>query len=202
MPKTSARAEDRTAEEATSFALANRSRIEILAALNECDYSQSELARLLSLSESTVQYHLKELVDSGSIEIAETRPSRNFLQKIYRAKKRVLYGVDEMDRWTHTERQEFYSLILQRSGVEAMASLYGGQISEESLSWLTFSWINVDHQGWRDAFAVISATYERLRQVEVEAKARQEKSGGGLLRTMNCSIQAYPRTRNIRSLPH
>lgn len=198
MPKTSAKSQERSSEDAVSFALAHRVRIEILSALNERDYCQSELARLLHQPESTVQYHLRELLAAGAIEVSKSRPVRNFDQRFYRAVTIAYFGLDEMAEWSLEKRQAFWGLIIQNSGAEALSALHAGTISEDEKSWLTWARFNVDSQGRAAMFEVLSAAWDCLIQIEAESKARQRETGEEL-RTVIGNIQGYPRSRNAKS---
>jgi DNA-binding transcriptional ArsR family regulator len=58
--------QSRTIEEAVSYALGHRIRIEVLGILNEGPRSPSELARMVKQPLSTVGHHIKELRESRS----------------------------------------------------------------------------------------------------------------------------------------
>lgn len=64
-------------EEALSYALGHRIRIEILCLLNEAVYSTAELTDHTPWSLPVVSYHVKELLNKGSIEIADVKKVRN-----------------------------------------------------------------------------------------------------------------------------
>jgi DNA-binding transcriptional ArsR family regulator len=198
VPKSSGKSEERSGEDSVSFALAHRIRIEILSALTERDLCQSELARLLHEPESTIQWHLKELLAAGSIEVSKSRQVRNFDQRFYRATAVAYFGVEEMSSWSREKRQAFWGLVVQNSGAEALAALYAETISEEEKSWLTWARFNVDRQGWNDVFNVMTWAWNCLIQIEAESKDRQKETGEDL-RTVIGNLQAYPRSRPGRS---
>lgn len=198
MPRTSAKSRERSSEEATAFALAHRVRVEILSALNEADLCASELARLLGQPQSTVQYHLQELLDSGAVEVTRTQRARNFEQRFYRARRAAEFDEDELADWPLEKRQTFYGLIIRNSSAEAMAALHSGTISEEPKSWLTWARFNVDAEGWRDMLEVLASTWSQLMEIEAESKARREETGEEP-RTVIGNLQAYPRSRPGRS---
>ena len=75
----------RSVEEAVSYAIGHRIRIEILALLNEGTHSPVELAKLTGQPITTVSHHIKELVNSGCIELARIEKVRNADQHFYRA---------------------------------------------------------------------------------------------------------------------
>jgi DNA-binding transcriptional ArsR family regulator len=193
VPKTSAKAADRTAAEAASYALGHRTRIEILAALNEHEHSASELARLVRQPLSTVGHHLTELVASGSIEVAEIRKIGNVEQKIYRSITSGFYSEAEVADLNFEERQALYSVILQTSGAEAMNALLSGAISNEPKAWLVWNRFNLDQQGWEDAGIVFQRAWDQLNAIEAESNARRAASGEDA-KPYICNLQAYPRS--------
>lgn len=198
LPKTSAKAHDRSSEDAIGFALAHRVRVEILSALGEGDFCASELSRLLHIPQSTVQYHVQELLASGSIEVAKTQRARNFDQRFYRAKTTAFFSEEDMATWPFDKLQAFYGLILQNAGAEAMAALHAGTISREPKSWLTWARFNVDRRGWDEMYEVVEDAWHRLREIEADS-AERHPDGAGERETFVWAFQGYPRSRPGRS---
>jgi DNA-binding transcriptional ArsR family regulator len=172
--------------------------VEILAALNEADRSEGGLVRLLHQPQSTVQYHLKELLNAGSIEVAATEPARGLQRRIYRAVSTGDFLAEEVATWSFEKRQEFWALVIQSSGSEDMAALHAGTISCQDLSWLGWARFNFDQPGWRDAYDALEECWDRLREIERESDARAEH-GDDELQTFVCSLKGYPRSRPGRS---
>jgi DNA-binding transcriptional ArsR family regulator len=199
VPKTSAKAADRSKEEAASYALGHRTRVEILSALNEKEYSASELASMVRQPLSTVTHHLAELLSSQSIEVAEVRIAGNVEQKIYRAIATAMYNEEEFAKLPFEERQAIYSLIVQNSGAEVMASLWSGAISNEPKSWLTWARFFFDRQGWDDAFDVFEEAWRRFQDIQAESTARSSETGEKP-KPWLCSLQGYPRRRTAREI--
>ena len=179
MPKTTtAKAgKDRTREEAVAFAVANRIRVEILTALNERSATSAELARIVHQPLSTVTYHVQELLAAGSIEIAKTERIRNMDQSIYRAVDIGFHTDEDIARFHPEARQEIYSLILQNSMAEGLASLWAGKIAKDSRAWLTWRWFNVDDEGRADIADEQQRSWERIQEIEAEAAERRTQSG-------------------------
>jgi DNA-binding transcriptional ArsR family regulator len=195
VPKTSAKAADRTNEEATSYALGHRTRVEILSALNEGNFSASELARVVGQPLSSVTHHLAELLASGSISVVDVREVGNVEQKVYSsgAIRGIFFDEEECASWPFERRQATHSRIIQSSGAEAINSLWSGAISNEPKSWLVWKPFKLDDQGWLDACAVFQAAWDRLNAIEEESNDRRAESGEEA-RPYVCNLQAYPRT--------
>lgn len=199
MPRTSAKSQDRSSEDAAGFALNHRARVEILSALNEAERSEAELVRLLHLPQSTVSYHLRELLNAGSIEVASTDVVRGHERRFYRAIAALAnFLAEELASWPHEKRQAFWGLVIQNAGAEAMSALHAGRISREDKPWLAWARFNFDRRGWLDAYDAFEDFWNRIRDIEAEADARHE-DGGEELQTFVCSLQGYPRSRPGRS---
>jgi DNA-binding transcriptional ArsR family regulator len=199
VPKTSAKATDRSTEEAASYALGHRTRVEILSALNEQEYTASDLAGMVRQPLSTVGHHLAELLASRSIEVADVREVGNVEQKVYRAVSTAMYDEEEFARLSFEERQAIYALIVQNSGAEVMASLWSGAISNEAKSWLTWARFYFDRQGWDEAFDVFDHAWRQLQRIQGESTARCAESGEKPDPWL-CSLQGYPRSRSARDV--
>jgi DNA-binding transcriptional ArsR family regulator len=114
-------------EEAISYAVGHRIRVEILASLNEAVASASELAAAVHQPLSTVTHHIEELLKSGSIEVARTERVRNISQNFYRAVELPFFTDEEMEAMPPAARQEIYGVILQAVMAEALAAFWAGK---------------------------------------------------------------------------
>jgi DNA-binding transcriptional ArsR family regulator len=167
----------RTVEEAISYAVGHRIRVEILAALNEGAASANELARIVHQPLSTVTHHIEELLKSGSIEIARTERVRNINQNFYRAVELPFFSDEEMAAMGPDTRQEIYGVILQAVMAEALAAFWAGKITADPRAWLSWRWFNVDAQGRQDIAEEQARSWERMREIEAEATSRRAESG-------------------------
>jgi DNA-binding transcriptional ArsR family regulator len=164
-------------EEAVSYAIGHRIRVEMLCLLNEGTRSADELARVIRQPLSKATHHIRELLDSGSIEIARVEKVRNVSQNYYRAVEIPFFSDEEMAAKTTEERQAIYGLILQASTAEALASLWSGKIKDDPRVWLSWCWFNVDDEGRGEIADELAASWERLREIEVRATSRRIESG-------------------------
>jgi DNA-binding transcriptional ArsR family regulator len=186
---------DRSIEEAVSYAVANRIRVEVLAALNERSYSAAELARVVHQPLSTVTHHIEELLKSRSIEVAKTEQVRNITQNFYRAVEIPFFTDEEMEALPSEARQEIYGLILQSVIAEALASFWTGKITDDPRSVIVWRWYNVDDEG-RSAIADEQArSWERIQEIEAESATRRAESGEESRSILVTSL-GYERGRN------
>jgi DNA-binding transcriptional ArsR family regulator len=167
----------RKVEEAVSYAVGHRIRVEILAALNEGVASAAELAAVVHQPLSTVAHHIEELLKSGSIEVARTEQVRNISQNFYRAVELPFFSDEQMEAMPPQARQEIYGVILQAVMAEALAAFWAGKITADPRAWLSWRWFNVDAQGRRDIAEEQARSWDRLRQIEAESASRRAQSG-------------------------
>jgi DNA-binding transcriptional ArsR family regulator len=187
-------------EDALSYSLGHRIRIEVLATLNEGCYSQDELSRRIGVPLSTVGYHIKELLDDGSIELARTKMVRNTLQHYYRAIKMPFYTDEEIAAMPPEGRQATAGVILQASTAEAMAALWAGRMMRDPSVWLTWRWFNVDKQGRRDIADEQARSWARFPEIEAESAGRMAKSNEKPTSIIVTSL-GYMRSRTAPTRP-
>jgi DNA-binding transcriptional ArsR family regulator len=190
----------RGVEEAISYAVGHRIRVEILASLNEAVASASELAGVVHQPLSTVTHHIEELLKSGSIEVARTERVRNISQNFYRAIELPFFTDEEMEAMPPAARQEIYGVILQAVMAEALAAFWAGKISADPRSWLSWRWFNVDAQGREDIAEEQARSWERLREIEAESTSRRARSGEKAVSIIVSSL-GHERCRTASSLP-
>jgi DNA-binding transcriptional ArsR family regulator len=198
--KTTTKAKGRSVEEAVSYAVGHRIRIEVLAALNEGTHNPDELARIVRQPLSKVGHHIKELVESGSIELARTEQVRNTTQHFYRAVEVAFHSDEEHAALSPEERQATYGVILQAIMAESLASFWAGKMIDDPRVWLSWRWFNVDAQG-RDEIADEQAeSWERVQAIEARSAARRADSGEDATSIIVSSL-GYERSRTSPSPP-
>ncbi|HEX8753049.1 MAG TPA: winged helix-turn-helix domain-containing protein [Solirubrobacterales bacterium] len=200
MPRTAKATKERSIEEAISYALGHRIRIEILAALNERSYSSIELARIVRQPLSTVSHHIEELLKSDSIEIARTERVRNIEQNFYRAMESTYFSDEEMAALPYRARQELNAVVLRAAMAEAMASFWAGKISNDYRAFMAWKWFNVDAQGREDIADEMARSWARLQEIEAESTARRASSGEEAQSIVVTSL-GFPRSRTSPNPP-
>lgn len=194
MSRTTRGGKERTVEEAVSYAVGHRIRVEVLSALNERSYSASELSRVVHQPLSTVTHHVDELLNSNAIEIATTKQVGNVTQTFYRAIEVSFYTEEEMADLDPEARQAIYGVILQNATAEAMASLWAGKISEDPRAHLTWAWFNLDDEGRRLLADEMEQWWGRLYEIQADAAARLAKSEAAG-QSMIVTMFGYERSR-------
>ncbi len=167
----------RSVEEAVSYAVGHRIRIEVLAALHEGPASTKDLAKIVRQPLSNLTHHVEELLASGSIEIARTETVGNISQNFYCVVKLPLYSSEDFAAMTAEERQATLGLILQATMAEAMASLWAGKLHSDPRVMLAWNRINLDAQGRSDLADEQDRSWERMQEIEAESATRRTESG-------------------------
>jgi DNA-binding transcriptional ArsR family regulator len=164
-------------EEVVAYAVGHRIRVHVLLLLNEGTYTAAELAELIGEPLNNVANHVRELLDAGSIELAETKRRRNAIQHYYRAVDTPYFSDEVIAAMTPEQRQVTYGLVIQSMFAEVMAALWAGTIRSDPRTWLAWDWLNLDARGRQDIADEQERSWERMREIEVEALGRTAASG-------------------------
>ena len=200
LKKAAKRIRKRTIEDAVPFAIAHATRVDILCYLNEGPRSPSELSKLLGLPMSTIEHHIKELLESDSIELAWTAQVRNTTEHFYRAVEIPFYNNHEMWAMPFEIRQEIYGLIQQASSAEFLAAFRAGKVSDDPLTWLSWKWFRLDAKGRQDMAEEDARTWERRAEIEEEALSRCGPTGEEPTSYI-VSLMSYQRCRRWEGSP-
>lgn len=164
-------------EQAVSYAVGHRIRVEVLALLNEGAHSPSQIAKLIRQPLGMVSHHIKELRDSGSIELAWSERVRNAEVHYYRAIEIPFLSDEETRALPDEDRAEVTGLILQAIMAESLASFWAGKMLTDDAIWLSWRWFNLDLQGRREAADEQAESWKRIVDIEAQSMARCSESG-------------------------
>lgn len=166
----------RSPEEAVSYAVGHRIRIEILAALHEGPASAKELSQIVRQPLSTVTHHIDELHKSGSIEVARTETVGNVIQNFYCVATLPYYSDEDASKLSEEERKTMAALILQASMAEALASFWAGKLTSDPRVMMAWNRFLLDEQGRDELADEQLRSWKRIEEIEAEAAARRLKS--------------------------
>jgi hypothetical protein len=190
----------RSVEEAVSYAVGHRIRIEVLAALHEGPASANDLSKVVRQPLSKVAHHIEELLASGSIEVARTEQVGNISQNFYCMVKLPFYSDEEIAAMTPEERQVLAGIVLQAATAEALASLWAGKLNSDPRVMLAWNRVQLDEQG-RDELADEQArSWERMMEIEAESTNRRAESGEPATTYVVTSL-GYERSRTEAPAP-
>ncbi len=164
-------------EEIVSYAVGHRIRIYILLLLNEGNYTAAELADLIDEPLNNVSNHVRELLDAGSIEIAEIRRRHNFSQYVYRAVEVPLFTREDFAAMTPQQRKVTWGMIIQSMMAEVLASFGAGKMNDDPDAVLAWNWLNLDAQGRKEVSEEQVAFWDRLTEIGADSMNRVAVSG-------------------------
>jgi DNA-binding transcriptional ArsR family regulator len=168
----------KTIEQLITYTVNHPIRVEILVLLNEGrNYSHREIAEILDEPMNKIGNHLRELVDAGSVEVAEVERTGNFTRHVYRAVETTYHSDEEIAAMTPYERQLDYGLSIQHLVAETMASFQAGKLRDDPRSWVASNWLNLDAQGRQEIADEQERSWERLEEIAAEAINRAADSG-------------------------
>jgi DNA-binding transcriptional ArsR family regulator len=131
-------------------ALSHPLRLRILSLLTGAAMSTAELARELELSHAAVSFHVRQLVQAGYLELAETRSVRGGKERRYRYRR----------SGSHTG----WALEDPILAVQAAAAELERRLATGAIRWRLFGdaelW--VDSQVWEDAVSRVAAAVNVL----------------------------------------
>jgi DNA-binding transcriptional ArsR family regulator len=169
---------DREIQDALSYAVGHRIRVEILTVLHEVESaSAKELARIVRQPLSTVTHHVSELLKSDSICVERTEKVRSVDQRFYTLRSPIFVNDEEWAEMPEAERQRTCGTVLQSLMAEALAAFGAGKIASDPRQVTCWAWFNVDEQGRNDISAEQIRSWRRIEEIEKEARDRCSKSG-------------------------
>jgi DNA-binding transcriptional ArsR family regulator len=169
---------ERGVQDAVSYAVGHRIRVEILTALHEMrDASATELARIVHQPLSTVTHHIGELLKSGSVRVRKTEKVRSVEQRFYSVVNSLYVSDEEWGEMSEEERQETCRWALQSLMAEALAAFWAGKITSDPRQFVSWAWFNVDAQGRDDIADEQARSWRRIGEIEQEAAARCAENG-------------------------
>lgn len=188
----------RSVEEAASYAVGHRIRIELLGLLNEDTYSPSELAKLMGRPITTIGHHVKELLEAGCIELVKIDKVRNADQHFYRAIKLPFITDEEAEALPPEVKQEYAAVILQAIMAEGLGALWAGKMSRDPNVRMMWRWFNLDEQGRQELADEQRESWERIVEIEARAANRCAESGEETT-SMIVTSMGFERSRPVRS---
>jgi DNA-binding transcriptional ArsR family regulator len=164
-------------QDAVSYAVGHRIRVEILAVLHEREASAIELARSVGQPLSTITHHVGELLKAGSIRIARTEKVRSVNQHYYRVAGGAFMSDEEMEAISEEDRQEISMMVLQALTAEALAAFWNGKLTSDPRVCLLWSWFNVDGRGREEIADEQARSWERICAIRDSSDARRAETG-------------------------
>ena len=156
-------------------ALAHPLRVRILGMLQDRVASPSDLAQELKAPLGNVSYHVRILAQLGLLRLVKKRPRRGAIEHYYEACGRVQVSDRAWGQVPKIVKDAMVGATLDQVSayVEQSAGAGGFERPDAHLSRVP---LRVDEQGWQDLSKLLADTLARADEIEVESRARLEKS--------------------------
>lgn len=170
-------AEGRSIEEAVSYSVGHRFRIEILVALHDGPKSTQQLARIVGHPTSTVSHHIEELVADGWLEVAKTKQVGNLVQQFY-AIVTVPKPTDaDLEKLSAHERQALRALTVKSAVAEAFSSLWAGRLRDDPHALVAWERFDLGDRGREELRRDQEQFLARVEAIRERDAKRRSKTG-------------------------
>ena len=164
-------------EQIVAKAFAHPLRVEILIILNERVASPNLLAQELDQSLNLVAYHVRVLEKYDCIELVDTKQRRGATEHFYRATRRQFLSDAEWSRMPEVLRPAISGAMLKSVFQDIEEAVRCGTMDEIEDFHLSRTPMVVDKQGWAEAASLLSATLDRLLEIQAESSERIATGG-------------------------
>jgi DNA-binding transcriptional ArsR family regulator len=172
----------RTAKEAVDQrlmkALTHTVRVQILSLMVDGEWSPNQLHKELGVGLSNISYHIKQLKDSGLIELTKTEPRRGAVEHFYRAVDRVIVPESMTAALPKAARMETLKRILMLAEKDIADALKAGTFYDRPDFHASWSPFVLDELGRAKLHARLDALLEEAIETEAESLERLAKEGG------------------------
>jgi DNA-binding transcriptional ArsR family regulator len=168
---------ERSVDERIAHAVGHPMRIDALSLLHERIASPKELASDVGVPVSKIAFHIKELLDTGCIELVRTEPRRGAVEHFYRAARQPLIVDEDWQKLDAHSRQEIAGLVFKAVIAEVLASLRAEKMDDDDLH-LSWQVLKLDLQGRKELADVQKEALHQTNAIREAAEARLDASGG------------------------
>jgi DNA-binding transcriptional ArsR family regulator len=160
-------------------ALSHPMRAQILMILNDRVASPNEIAEAIDERLPNVSYHVRALLDLGTIELVDTAQRRGAIEHYYRAIVRPYFTDRDWKRLPRSGRQAISDSILQIVWDDLSASIEAGVFESRTDRHLAHSRMVLDEDGWAAMVELLNGTLAEAERIEASSRARLKKRDDG-----------------------
>jgi len=160
-------------------ALSHPMRARILMILNERVASPNEIADTIDERLPNVSYHVRALLELGTIELVDTAQRRGAIEHYYRAIVRPFFSDRDWKRLPRSGRQAISDSILQIVWEDVSESIKAGTFEARADRNLTHSRMVLDEQGWEEMTKLLNGVFGEVDKIEAGSRSRLKKAGNG-----------------------
>lgn len=158
-------------------ALSHPMRARILMILNERVASPNEIADEIEERLPNVSYHVRALLDLGTIELVDTAQRRGAVEHYYRAVVRPFFSDRDWKRLPRSGRQAISDSILQILWEDLSDAIKAGTFEARDDRHLTHARMVLDEEGWAEMTELFARTLAETEKIEARSKSRLKKAG-------------------------
>jgi DNA-binding transcriptional ArsR family regulator len=160
-------------------ALSHPMRARILMILNERVASPNEIAEAIDERLPNVSYHVRALLELGTIELVDTAQRRGAIEHYYRAIVRPFFSDRDWKRLPRSGRQAISDSILQIVWEDVSESIKAGKFEGRDDRHLAHSRMLLDEEGWEEITKLLNDVLSQVEKIEAGSRARLRKSDNG-----------------------
>jgi DNA-binding transcriptional ArsR family regulator len=160
-------------------ALSHPMRARILMILNERVASPNEIADMIDERLPNVSYHVRALLELGTIELVDTAQRRGAIEHYYRAIVRPFFSDRDWKRLPRSGRQAISDSILQIVWDDVSESMKAGSFESRPDRHLTHSQMVLDEEGWEEMAELLNGVLSDVEKIESASTARLRKADNG-----------------------
>jgi DNA-binding transcriptional ArsR family regulator len=179
-------------DEALLRAISHPLRHRLLGMLDGRTASPNQLARELDLPLGRVSYHIRLLNDLGAIELVSTEPRRGALEHFYRAVTTVWFSEADWQKLPRSARRGILGQNLQHIFGSVTAAADDGGFDNPS-SVVLRAPLELDDQGLEQLSALLRETFDRAREINLQAAERRANGAAAPATPMELAILHYER---------
>jgi DNA-binding transcriptional ArsR family regulator len=157
-------------------ALSHPMRTRILAILNERVASPNEIAEMIGERLPNVSYHVRALLELGTIELVSTAQRRGAIEHYYRALTRPFFSSRDWKRLPRSARQAVSDQILQMVWEDASSAIEQGVFESRPDRHLSRTPLTLDKRGWDEVNALLREAHAKAESIGARSKKRLAKA--------------------------
>ena len=158
-------------------ALSHPMRARILMILNERVASPNEIADEIDERLPNVSYHVRALLELGTIELVDTAQRRGAIEHYYRAVVRPFFSDRDWKRLPRSGRQAISDSILQIVWDDVSESIKAGTFESRTDRHLSRYPLVLDEEGWEELGKLLTGIFDETVRIESESASRLAESG-------------------------
>lgn len=180
----------RLPEDASSFAVGHRIRLESLIILHEGEFSAADIAEMIGEDVKIVTNHLRDLYDAGCIEFVGHKGKGNIRRAVYRAIERPFFSDEEYQEMSLEERQEGIGVHLQWVLAECLLSYRNKRMARDENLCVISDEPNLDAEGRAEVRDLLLACWRGESEETLEALKGVQGIAGRAINRMAKSGEA------------